>query len=345
MSLLTTLNNPLNVTLLTSQLLAAPAIWLQPDGLRTSLSFLGVFNSATIRTAERERASYAENTHRVSTHPQFEPTMPLEEWVLSVIKGADERSSRSRHLLVLGGLLIGFGSQEEEHLSTSLQPTLEGAFVTAANLALAEARDTDELSQANIALILNHAFPHLADQERARIDYDRLLPILMHCTLHSTEGLGSAYFVGVADADVRQISEKQFKWDESSSSYGQVQRILTGPLISALGPLSRLIAHTVENVRDSWLVLSVTEDIAEFSQTLLVQWRQNKLSEIDVSEEPVFLDEETRKTTVPTLWKLLRSTLYGLVIVLRSVVGRQIGDAVLAADDSTSTPLYAQKSY
>lgn len=211
---------------------------------------------------------------------------------------------------------------------------LEAAFVTAANLALLEARDSDELSQSTIALAVNYTFSHLADQERTHIDYDRLLPILMHSTLHSIEGLGSAYFIGVADSDVCQVTEKHFSWNETSASYKQVQRIMSSPLISSLGPLSRLIAHTLEHVRDSWLVLSVVEDVADFSQRLHIQWRQNKLSEIDASEETLFLNEEAYKVTVPNLWKLLRSVLYGLVIILRSAVGRQIGDSVLAADDS-----------
>src|SRR3954447_22400374 len=53
-TLLTTLSNPLNVTLLTSQFLAAPAIWDRPDGLRTSLRIISVFNSAALTIIRHE---------------------------------------------------------------------------------------------------------------------------------------------------------------------------------------------------------------------------------------------------------------------------------------------------
>jgi len=65
---------------------------------------------------------------------------------------------------------------------------------------------------------------------------------------------------------------------------------------------------------------------------VLTQWRQNKLSEIDVSEEAEYLASEATEGTLPQLWKLLKSALFGTVIVLRAVVGRILNDPVLAAD-------------
>src|SRR5688500_8813507 len=47
-SLLTTLSNPLNITLLTSQLLTAPAIWQRVEGLKTSLRIISIYNTAAI---------------------------------------------------------------------------------------------------------------------------------------------------------------------------------------------------------------------------------------------------------------------------------------------------------
>lgn len=334
-SLLTSLNNPLNVSILTSQLLSGPAIWTRPDGLRTSLSFMGVFHSAATPFIEREREA---NEGGISPATSFtlDPHLSTGEWIQAVIKGADERSQPSRHVLLFGGLLIGFANKDDEFLSSSLGMLLQTAFVKAVNLALIETATADELSLSGIVLALNHAFTHLSDLERLKIEYDRLLPILMASTLHSSDGLQSGYFLGVVDADVQQVSSVQFSWAKASSSFRQVERTLSSPLASNLGPLSRLIAYTVEQVHDSWLVLSAIEDLADFSRRLLTQWRQNKLSEIDASEEAMFLHEEARKETVPTLWRLLRSTLFAVVVILRSAIGRVMGDGILAANDSKS---------
>ena len=53
-SLLTTLSNPLNVTLLTSHLLTAPAIWNKVDGLQTCLRIISIFNTAAITIHKNE---------------------------------------------------------------------------------------------------------------------------------------------------------------------------------------------------------------------------------------------------------------------------------------------------
>lgn len=264
----------------------------------------------------------------------LEPRLSIQEWVRAVIKGADERSLPSQHLLVLGGLLIGFGGQDEDFLSTALGCDVQSAFVKALNLSVVETPATDEVLLSSITLALNHAFAYISDLERSNIDYDRVLPILMNSTLHSNDGLRSGYFLGAADAEIKQISNKQFNWPKGSGSFRQIETTLSSPLVSSLGPLSRLIAHTIEQVRDPWLVMSAVEDLADFSRRLLAQWRQNKLSEIDASEEAEFLHEEARRETVPAMWRLLKATLFAVVVVLRSATGRVMGDGVLAADDS-----------
>lgn len=291
---------------------------------------MGVFHSASIRCIERGPSDHDDTKYQ----SQFESRVPTGEWVEAIIKGADEKSPRANHLLMLGGVLVGFGSRNEEFLSSQLGLTLQSAFVKAVNLALVEPSSADELSQGSIVLALNHAFTYLTDLERSNIDYDRLLPVLMNATLHSYDGLRSGYFIGAADADVQQSSSNQFNWSKTSASYRHTETILSSPLVSTLGPLSRLIAHAVEQVHESWLVVSVVEDIADFSRSILKQWRQNKLSEIDASEEALFLHEDARQNTMPTLWRLLRSTMFALVIILRSVIGRTMGDGLLASDDS-----------
>ncbi|KAE9975101.1 hypothetical protein EG328_003456 [Venturia inaequalis] len=316
-SLLATLHNPLNITLLTAQLLIAPAIWERPEGVRTCLSMMGVFHSATLaivkKEDEAELRKHKDYVQQFPTQPE-EEIVPRESWARAVIKGADERSQRWKHVMVLGGLLVGFGPVEEERLSTSMRATIEHAFVQATNLALDEARHGDELGAQTL------------------LDYNLLLPVLIGSAFFSNEGLQSAYFLGAIDLDISVGKNNQLHWPMKSQSYFQVDRILARPLVASLGPLSRLISHTVENVSDSWVVQTMVEDLAGFTKSLINQWRQSSLSMIDAHVEVQRLSEETMTKTVPALWKLLKASLFALVIVLRGAVGRLLNDGVLAAD-------------
>ena len=332
-SLLTTLNNPLNVTLLTSQLLSAPAIWAQPEGLRLCMRCMSVFHSAAQALVRHETAVRDDTVDQQFDHLQPERMLPKDDWIRVVISGADQHSPRWRHLLVIGGLLLGFGPVEDETLSRSMRNTVEQALTNAINLSLEEVPEDDELGQQTIALVVNHCFPLLSDLERAQIDYDRLLPVLIQSILHSGEGLRSAYFLGVIDLEVQPTAKKHFLWPERSQSFHRLQQIASSPLVASLGPLSRLIGHSVEHVQDPWLVTAVIDELADFAKTLHLQWRQNKLSEVDASEEQEFLAAETLSITMPVLWKLLRSTLFAAVIILRSALGRLLGDGALATDE------------
>ncbi|GFF28787.1 peroxisomal membrane protein PEX17 [Aspergillus udagawae] len=325
-SLLTLLGNPLNITLLSSQLLSAPAIWEQPVDLQACRRIISVFNTAAIAILQNDEPA--------------EPRLPYvkprkierEDWVKAVVSGADEKSPRWRHLLLLGGILIGFEGQNRQGLPWSIRTKLESALVTAAQLALEELESRDGIDAKCITLVLNHTFELLSDHERSKISYDRLLPILIQTTYSSPEGLEGGYFLGTIDKDIVEVPGKRFQWSSQSATFRRVTAIISSPLISTLGPLSRLIAHSVENASDPTLVSQSVDHIAHFGRTLMVQWRQNKLSEIDVSEELEFLDSESLKSTIPSLWKLLRNCLYSVVIVLRAVLGRVLNDHILAAD-------------
>lgn len=294
---------------------------------------LSVFHSASQALIRHERALHEKSADDDFSQVQFERTLPKDDWIKAVISGADDHSPRWRHLLVLGGLLLGFGPAEDENLSGNMRSTLESALVTAANLSLEEAGDHDELGHHCITLVLNHCFPSLADHERSQLNYDALLPVMMRTTIHSVDGLRSAYFLGPVDFDLKQVSNSQFRWPERSASFQQIQTLLSGPLVSSLGPLSRLIGHAVEHLHEPARVTATIEDLEAFSKTLLLQWRQNKLSEIDPSEESLYLDWETLNKTMPQLWKLLRSTLFAVVIILRSAIGRILGDPILSKDE------------
>lgn len=73
--------------------------------------------------------------------------------------------------MVLGGLLIGLENYHTPEAAKSKE-LLQPAIVQAANLALLEIEDGDELGSQCISLVLNHSFPLLPDPDRSRIDYD-----------------------------------------------------------------------------------------------------------------------------------------------------------------------------
>lgn len=293
-----------------------------------------VFHSAVITILKREdEALEAQPQNFWSSAPLNLDGIPKEEWLRAVIKGADERSPRWTHLLVLGGLLIGFGPREDERLSNPLRQTLEKGFVQAANVALREVRDgNNDFGAHTVALTLNHIFPLLSDWERAQLDYDLLLPVLVGSAFFSPDGLQSAYFLAAIDLDLQQAPDGKLHWPPQSASSHQIDRLLTRPIVSSLGPFARLTSHAIENVRDPWLVETVVEDLQGFSKTLFVQWRQSRLSAIDASTESQALTEESLSTTIPKLWKLLKSTLFATTIILRGALGRLLSDGILASD-------------
>lgn len=339
-SLLTTLGNPHNLSLLTSHLLTAPALWDRPDGVRTPLRLLSVFHSAVTTIVNHH------SDVRWNKAPKLEPGqhpvgggLSLDDWIRAVVAGADERSQRWKHLIVLGGLLIGIGSLEEQGMdlywASAMRKLVEVALVKATNLALAEVRErheADGLGGQTITLVLNHAFGCLADVERAQIDYDLLLPVLIGTAYYSSEGFQSAYFLGGLDLDVRVAQSGKLDWSTRSSSYRQVDNILNRPLVASMGPLSRIIAHAVENVRNPWIIQTMMDDLASFSRALTTQWRQIKFSDIEPAEEAAHLDDEALHRSTPQLWKLLKAALFATTVILRGVFTRTLRDRALAGD-------------
>lgn len=325
-NLLTLLSNPFNVTLLTAQLLSAPAVWHPADGLETTVRILGVFNSASIQFQ-------SPNESGLSPGGLVEPPkLSKEKWITAVVKGADERSPRWRHVLVLSGLLLGFSERNGHELPNNLLWALEKAVIKATNLALQEHELGDRLAAKSTAITLSHVFDLLHDAHKAGLSHDALLPHLYYPSFYDIDGLHSGYFLSMIDADIVEILPGKFDWSDRSSTYIDAQRIAFSPLVASLGPLSRLIAFSAENARDSNLLTIMVEDLANFARSLVVQWRQNKLSEIDNSEEWTFLSEVTLKKTLPLLWRVLRSSMFATIVILRSILGRVLGDMRLPID-------------
>ena len=328
--LLTLLTNPSNISLLTSHLLSAPVIWAQPNGLRSVVHVLNLFSSAAARVNDQQN-------HALSSsfpYRSISGTLDRELWATATVKGANSKSPRWRHLCVLVGLQIGFAVKSEMSLSYSLRRELQSATVKAANLALGEMDSSDVLAADSISLLISYVFDTLNDMDKLAINFDHLLPVLYRGPLMSREGLYWGYFLSTIDAEVIQISDSTFEWSASSSTHAQCQRMATGPFISALGPLSRLLAFATEHTHNVELIHGMVQEIATFSKSLCTQWRQNKFSEIDTSEESAFLTEETLKESLPTIWRILRSGLFAIVVALRSILGRVLHDPRLSVAGS-----------
>lgn len=323
-SLLSTLSNPLNITLLASQLLSAPAIWDHVRNLAECRQIFSVFYAATLQVAKG-------NGHDRTQLSQ-------EDWITAVVKGADEQSPRWRHLLLIGGLLLGIDKQD---VPSPLRTRLESALVKATNLALHEIRVHQPAEGYCVVFVLNCTFALLADHQRAQLDYDILLPLLVDSAFFSVEGLEHGYWLGLIGADVIEVAPHQLRWPAKSRTFGQVQQIQSRSMVSSLGPLSRLIAHSIENVANADLVTATIDRLAEFARSLTLSWRQNKLSGIDFREEAEHFDAETMKTTLPTLWQILRVSLFATVIILRAALGRLLYDPFLSTN--TSAPLIAMQ--
>ena len=333
-SLLTTLSNPLNVTLLTSQLLTAPAIWNQVDGLDTSLRIISIFNTAAITVRKHQLEDHDQK------HDAYQPRqgggIKCDDWAKAVIKGADDRSARWQHLLVIGGVLLGMEGQERRGLSRSLRTTIESAIVTAANLALEDPITTGRFGQDSVVLTLNHTFPLLSNLVRSGLNYDALVMVLLHA-MTSLEGYQDCYFLGAIDYDVRQVPGNKFEWSAKSPSFLQLQKVSSRPLVQSMGPLSRLIAHSIEKMNNPLRIVEIREHLLSFTDKILDLWKRNKLSEIDPSEESTFLTPETLNVTFAQLWQVLKTAMFATVVVLSAVIGRTLIDRALGGTLAPTT--------
>ena len=329
-TLLTLLHNPLNITLLSAQLLSAPAIWDRPDGHQTTLRMLGIFNSATAKVLQQEESS------RNATNFATRTTLDKEEWVMAVVKGADESSPRWRHLLLLGGVLLGCERVDRQAISEALRRKLERAMTSALNLALQEVTEYSDLAVAPLVIASNYVFVLLSDAEKNHINYDLLVPLLCWALFFSGDGLHFGYFLSTMDADIVEDSDRKFVWSSKSSSFGQFKHTANSPLVASMGSFSRLIAHSVEQLHNVALLRALICDISAFSRSLGVQWRQNKLSEIDVHEELAFLSDESLQNSLPLMWQTLKSSMFCIVVILRSLLGRVLEDGRLSVNDGMS---------
>ncbi|KAJ0150383.1 putative G3BP-like protein [Fusarium oxysporum f. sp. albedinis] len=323
--LLTELTNPLNLGLLTSQLLTAPAIWFQPGGIRTSVRVISIYNTAAARIHNYEVAN------RDRKEPHEGGGLGCEEWTRAVVKGADDRSRRWQHLLVLTGVLMGMESSNRQSLSRGMRNTLGEAVVMAANLAL-ESRDEDgPVAGASVVMALNFAFPLLSDFHRSLINCNALLPLIVW-TVTAEEGFGHGQFLAAVSSEVVESPNHLLAWSPNTPSFRFIQELDRRPTLANMGPLAKLAGYAVQQATDTQAVIAAQDALLAFSSQVLDMWRLNRLSDIDPALEGNVLTQETIASTWPVLWNLLRKLMFGTVAILQAIVSRSLLDPRMLND-------------
>lgn len=255
--------------------------------------------------------------------------MALEEWTAAVIKGADRASPWSKQALVLSGLLQGLQSRNYSGLSNRLQHE----FVISVNLSVRIDSSRSVVTDRALVIAVSQVFDLLGVSARNALDHNLLLPMLTEAVFFSGSGIHQGYFLATIDADVLETAGKKFDWSAKSHSYLQLQATASGPLVADLGRISRLAAFSTEHATDSITLSKLLQDLFEISRSLCVQWRQNKLSEVDVSELDLFLSDNTIRKTLPLLWRVLRSCMFSIVIILTACTGRLLSDNLIPKEN------------
>ncbi|KAI4596544.1 hypothetical protein KJ359_005300 [Pestalotiopsis sp. 9143b] len=324
-TLLSNLNNPLNISLLTSHLLTSRAIWEQPDGLRTCLRIISVFNTAAKHVIQNEE----DNAKLVWGQKPTGSGLRPEAWARAVAKGADERSARWKHLLVLTGILLGMESNDRRTLSSGLKSTLERAVVTAANMALGDAVQTQEFGTSALVLSLTYAFPVMSEWNKSSLNCDLLLPATLR-VMTGPDGFQRGDFLRTISAG--NVAGHEPFYRASLDSFAGVQQVASRPLVQNMGPLSRVAAFAVEHASDARAVLQAQDHLLALSNDLLQKWRQCPFSAIDVSFESTVLDPEIQQGPWTILWQLLKKAMYAIVATAQPMIGRCLLDPHLRSD-------------
>ncbi|KAH9898932.1 hypothetical protein F4778DRAFT_741621 [Xylariomycetidae sp. FL2044] len=348
-TLLTSLSNPLNLSLLTSHFLTARAIWQSPDRLQTCLRAIGIYNAAAIRVRrnEQENAAAASNANNNRyLRPPAGSGVRADDWARAIARGADERSARWQHLLVLTGVLVGMeaddGDGRGSPLSRSLRSALEQAVVTAANLALRDAAAIGTLRRSAVALALSYALPLLSPPARAQLDADALLRTVVEAML-GDEGFRRGDFILELAADHHaQPEQRHVLWNVASPSVVGLQRLEARPLVQNMGPLSRLAAFAVQHAKDPNTVLRAQDELLGFTRVLLDRWMACSLSVIDPSRESRALAPETLRGPWAALWRVFQKIMYTVIATLHPMVARSLLDPALRND--ATAPRVASKT-
>ncbi|KAL8795944.1 MAG: hypothetical protein Q9182_007458 [Xanthomendoza sp. 2 TL-2023] len=214
-SLFTLLSNPCNVTLLTSQILSAPAIWGASTNLQTVVGVIDLFRSASYQLCQRHDNPPTANSN------QAPRGLSLDTWTVAVLKGTGGAFPPSKRVLVLSGLLQGVHTRDPNRLSITLQDEL----VKSVNVSLQNDPRTTAVAERAVVVAIGQVFDILDIRARRLLDHDMLLPILIHAMFSSEDGIHHGYFLGtLSAASVKRL--RLIKKDDAPLSAIQILKIL-----------------------------------------------------------------------------------------------------------------------
>ncbi|KAL2111923.1 hypothetical protein VUR80DRAFT_9035 [Thermomyces stellatus] len=336
-TLLASLSNPLNLAVLTSELLIAPAIWHRRDGLTTSYRIISVYHTAARHVRQPDEASLPGGRQP--------GRLGCDDWTKGVVKGADARSNRWQHLLMLTGILMGMqGNDAPKSLSSGLRNTLEEAVVKAANLALERPMQDGPVAAASISVALGFALPLLSESHLSSIHSDALLPNAVW-TLTGEEGFLEGHFLSTINNGLSRThhgDREVIHWPATSTSFHQIQQLDRKPLVAGMGATAKLIMHAIRHARDPITVLEAQDALLEFSRQILDKWQACVLSEVELKTEGERFTPETLQATWPLVWSLLTKVLYSVVAALQALMARCLLDRRLRND--ATAPSVATKT-
>ena len=94
--------------------------------------------------------------------------------------------------------------------------------------------------------------------------------------------------------------------------------------------IARLAGIAVKEARDVRAIHALLDRLSEFSQTLVTQWKMNRLSQVSMVDEPDLIDIDSRKQTIPVVWQILKMVLFTTILVLQELATRLIQSPEMA---------------
>lgn len=234
---------------------------------------------------------------------------------------------------MLGGILSA--DHERSHLPRQTRASLEDAFIRAVNLSLTANLDRklEGLEADVLSLVLSHSITALSGRAKAQLNYHELLPFLIKSIYYSQEGFQSGYFLPSIDHDIVEVNGK-LSWPSRSNSFLHLQQRTARPLFVQMGGLARLAGMAIKESNEPAAVYALLDDLAKFGNTMLAQWKLNRLSTIPFSEEEAMVEAESLKATMPVAWQMLKTVLFTTTLILQEMMSKVIETPALCTPES-----------
>lgn len=314
-TVLASLSNPRNVSLLTSQLLAAPAIWSLQADLRTSSAILDVFRTSGRTIQWREHTSHGQSSSAMLLSGSTD--LGYDEWSRAVNIGIDGRSKLWQHVLVFSGMLLSLQDTLNTKSRIAQRARIEHSLVAATNAFVEHLDAETDFAIASVVLAIAHTLGVLSPAALQSLNHNALAHIIIDqvATTHGYEGGTFLRSIGKDD----ELNLGHASWPSKSTSH--LQAIMSKPLIATIGPISACLTHCIQRMSDLNEILHITERLHHLSKNILDDWRLVALSELGHAGELSNLN------SLPILWQVLKGFLFSTVTILQSIISRALLDS------------------